>query len=164
MSPRRGTWTRSTSASSGSRCSAAGSPPRSSAPRSTWPPTRPATPPGRPSGSTAASPNQRPERQPMSWDFTVEPEFQELLDWTGEFVTDQVYPLDLLWPRDNYLPRAQLTQRQRDVIDPLKEEVRKRGLWACHLSPELGGQGYGQLKLAMLNEILGKSIWGPRIC
>src|ERR1700726_2406475 len=99
----------------------------------------------------------------MSWDFTVEPEFQELLDWSREFVTDQVHPLDLLWPRDNYLPRALLTARQRDVIDPLKEEVRKRGLWACHLGPELGGQGYGQLKLAMLNEILGKSIWGPRI-
>src|SRR5690606_4720758 len=27
----------------------------------------------------------------------------------------------------------------------------------------VGGQGYGQLKLALLNEILGKSIWGPRI-
>jgi acyl-CoA dehydrogenase len=99
----------------------------------------------------------------MSWDFTVEPEFREQLDWTREFVTEQVYPLDLLWPRDNYLPRAQLTERQREVIDPLKDEVRKRGLWACHLSPELGGQGYGQLKLAMLNEILGPSIWGPRI-
>src|SRR6201997_2196330 len=99
----------------------------------------------------------------MSWDFTVEPEFQELLDWTDEFVTDKVYKLDLLWPRDTYLPRAQLTEQQRDVIDPLKEKVRKRGLWACHLGPELGGQGYGQLRLAMLNEILGKSIWGPRI-
>src|SRR6202020_607631 len=51
----------------------------------------------------------------------------------------------------------------RSVIQPLKDEVRKHGLWACHLGPELGGQGYGQLKLAMLNEILGKSIWGPRI-
>jgi acyl-CoA dehydrogenase len=31
------------------------------------------------------------------------------------------------------------------------------GLWACHLGPELGGLGYGQLKLALLNEILGRS-------
>src|ERR1700756_5346720 len=99
----------------------------------------------------------------MSWDFTVEPEFQELLDWTDEFVTEKVYTLDLLWPRDTYRPRARLSQRQRDVIDPLKEEVRKRGLWACHLGPELGGQGYGQLKLALLNEILGRSQWAPII-
>ena len=27
--------------------------------------------------------------------------------------------------------------------------------------PELGGKGYGQLKLALLNEILGRSGWAP---
>jgi len=32
-------------------------------------------------------------------------------------------------------------------------------MWATHLGPELGGQGYGQLKLALLNEILGRSLW-----
>jgi acyl-CoA dehydrogenase len=96
----------------------------------------------------------------MSWDFTVEPAFQELLDWADGFVTDKVYKLDVLWPHDVYRP---LTDEQRRVIGPLKQQVRDKGLWACHLGPELGGQGYGQLKLAMLNEILGKSIWGPRI-
>jgi len=96
----------------------------------------------------------------MSWDFTVEPEFQELLDWATEFVEDKVYKLDVLWPHDTYRP---LTDEQRKVIGPLKQQVRDRGLWACHLGPDLGGKGYGQLKLAMLNEILGKSIWGPRI-
>jgi acyl-CoA dehydrogenase len=96
----------------------------------------------------------------MSWDFTVEPAFQELLDWADAFVTDKVYKLDVLWPHDVYRP---LTDEQRRVIGPLKQQVRDQGLWACHLGPELGGQGYGQLKLAMLNEILGKSIWGPRI-
>jgi acyl-CoA dehydrogenase len=38
-------------------------------------------------------------------------------------------------------------------------EVRRQGLWATHLGPDLGGQGYGQLKLALLNEILGRSSW-----
>ena len=37
--------------------------------------------------------------------------------------------------------------------------MRRQGLWATHLGPELGGQGYGQLKLALLNEILGRSQW-----
>ena len=37
----------------------------------------------------------------------------------------------------------------------MKQEVRDQDLWACHLGPELGGQGYGQLKLALMNEILG---------
>jgi acyl-CoA dehydrogenase len=39
--------------------------------------------------------------------------------------------------------------------------VRRRELWATHLGPELGGQGYGQVKLALLNEILGRSQWAP---
>ena len=39
--------------------------------------------------------------------------------------------------------------------------MRRQGLWATHLGPELGGQGYGQLKLALLNEILGRSPWAP---
>ena len=37
--------------------------------------------------------------------------------------------------------------------------MRRQGLWATHLGPELGGQGFGQLKLALLNEILGRSQW-----
>ena len=51
----------------------------------------------------------------------------------------------------------------RKVVDPLKHQVRERGLWACHLGPELGGEGYGQLKLSLMNEILGRSQWAPII-
>jgi acyl-CoA dehydrogenase len=39
--------------------------------------------------------------------------------------------------------------------------VKERGLWATHLGPELGGQGHGQVKLALLNEILGRSGLAP---
>ncbi|TAK69935.1 MAG: acyl-CoA dehydrogenase [Actinomycetota bacterium] len=96
----------------------------------------------------------------MAWDFITEPEFQEKLDWTSEFVREHVEPLDVLWPWDNY---KELTPEQAAVVLPLKEQVRAQGLWACHLGPELGGKGYGQLKLAQLNEILGRTYWGPRI-
>ncbi|HEY3833752.1 MAG TPA: acyl-CoA dehydrogenase family protein, partial [Acidimicrobiia bacterium] len=34
-------------------------------------------------------------------------------------------------------------------------------LWACHLGPDLGGLGYGQTKLALINEILGRSTFAP---
>jgi acyl-CoA dehydrogenase len=39
--------------------------------------------------------------------------------------------------------------------------VKERGLWACHLGPHLGGAGYGQLKLALMNELLGRSVSAP---
>jgi acyl-CoA dehydrogenase len=50
-----------------------------------------------------------------------------------------------------------------ELIKPLQQTVRDHQLWACHLGPELGGPGYGQVKLALLNEILGRSGWAPTI-
>jgi acyl-CoA dehydrogenase len=94
----------------------------------------------------------------MAWDFETEPEFQAKLDWADAFVREEVEPLDLIWPGLEFTP---LDDARRAVIDPLKDEVRAQGLWATHLGPELGGQGYGQLRLALLNEILGRSSWAP---
>src|SRR5688572_32614913 len=45
----------------------------------------------------------------------------------------------------------------------LKQIVKDNDLWACHLGPELGGKGYGQVKLALMNEILGRTGSAPRI-
>jgi acyl-CoA dehydrogenase len=94
----------------------------------------------------------------MSWDFETEPEFQAKLDWADEFVREEVEPLDLLWPDLVFTP---LDDKLRTIVDPLKQEVRRQRLWATHLGPDLGGEGYGQLKLALLNEILGRSSWAP---
>ena len=94
----------------------------------------------------------------MAWDFETDPEYQKVLDWADEFVREEVEPLDLAFPHLQFVP---LNDKRRKVIDPLKDEVRRRGLWATHMGPELGGQGYGQLKLALLNEILGRSQWAP---
>ncbi|MFN8034727.1 MAG: acyl-CoA dehydrogenase family protein [Acidimicrobiia bacterium] len=94
----------------------------------------------------------------MAWDFETEPEYQEKLDWANDFVRSEVEPLDYLFPHQQFVP---LDETRRKIVDPLKEEVRRQGLWATHLGPELGGPGHGQLKLALLNEILGRSMWAP---
>jgi acyl-CoA dehydrogenase len=94
----------------------------------------------------------------MAWDFETDPEFQVKLDWADEFVREEVEPLDLIWGHEQFVP---LDEMRRKVVDPLKQEVRRQDLWATHLGPELGGQGHGQLKLALLNEILGRSQWAP---
>jgi acyl-CoA dehydrogenase len=96
----------------------------------------------------------------MAWDFETDPDYQEKLDWAAGFVRNEVEPLDYVWPHMQFVP---MTPEMRRVIDPLKDEVRARGLWATHLGPELGGQGYGQLKLALLNEILGRSPWASTV-
>lgn len=96
------------------------------------------------------------------WDFTTEPEFQEKLDWMAQFVREEVEPLDLLFPNGGD-PYDVQNKASRAILKPLQEQVRAQGLWACHLGPELGGPGYGQLKLALMNEILGRSYWAPTV-
>ena len=40
----------------------------------------------------------------MAWDFETDPEYQELLDWANAFVREEVEPLDLAFPRLQYVP------------------------------------------------------------
>ena len=96
----------------------------------------------------------------MGWDFETEPDFQRELDWIASFVREQVEPLDLVLVGSQYDKRD---EQAMNAIRPLQDAVRDRGLWACHLGPELGGRGYGQVKLALMNEILGRSRWAPSI-
>jgi acyl-CoA dehydrogenase len=96
----------------------------------------------------------------MAWDFSTEPDFEQQLAWMRSFVREEVAPLDLVFPHlDHRVPPPWL----KKVIDPLKNEVRQRGLWACHLGPDLGGKGFGQVKLSLMNEILAPYQWGPTI-
>ena len=98
----------------------------------------------------------------MGWDFETEPEFQEKLDWMDEFVREEIEPLDLAF-RDSIMAYDRRNPIYKEITGPLKQEVKKRGLWACHLGPDLGGKGFGQLKLGLMNEILGRSGWAPNI-
>ena len=94
----------------------------------------------------------------MAWDFSTEPEFEAKLDWIRRFVREEVEPLDVVFPGCEYLP---LDDERRKIVDPLKQQVRDHGVWAPHLGPELGGQGFGAVKLTLINEILGRTDWGP---
>ncbi len=92
----------------------------------------------------------------MAWDFETEPEFQEQLDWTRAFLDEHILPLETI--------ELEVTDEQwKALTAPLKQQVKDRGLWACHLDPELGGQGFGQVKLGLMHEILGRSSIAPAI-
>src|ERR687892_806314 len=97
----------------------------------------------------------------MAWDFATEPEFQEKLDWISEFVKTEIEPLDLAF--SSHLVYDKTHPAHEKAVRPLQDEVKARDLWACHLGPDLGGKGYGQLKLALMNEILGRSQWAPSV-
>jgi acyl-CoA dehydrogenase len=90
----------------------------------------------------------------MAWSFSTDPEFQDQLDWMASFVREEIWPLETLLGELGWdgLMRA---------ITPLQERVKARRLWAAHLNPELGGLGYGQVKLGLMHEILGTTPIAP---
>ncbi|NGP08685.1 acyl-CoA dehydrogenase [Rhodococcus sp. 14C212] len=93
----------------------------------------------------------------MSWGFEPDDEYRKDLEWVEEFVTEEIEPVDRVvdhaWNVNDPV--------RNSLIKPLQQQVRERKLWACHLGPDLGGPGYGQLKLALLNEKLGRTHSGP---
>jgi len=95
----------------------------------------------------------------MAWDFETEPEFQRELDWMDAFVREEVEPLDLILGETP----DKSDERTMEIVRPLQHQVKERGLWACHLGPELGGLGFGQVKLGLMNEILGRSRFAPTV-
>ena len=89
----------------------------------------------------------------MPWDFSTEPEFEQKLAWMRTFVREEIWPLEVL----DEAGRETLW----GIIRGLQEEVKRQGLWAAHLPPDLGGQGFGQVKLALMHEIIGTTRIAP---
>src|SRR4051794_11343316 len=92
----------------------------------------------------------------MAWDFSTDPEFQLKLDWMRDLVRNEVWPIETVFDE---LGEAGF----KAAIRPLQARVKERGLWAAHLPPELGGQGYGQVRLGLMHEILGTSPFAPAV-
>lgn len=88
----------------------------------------------------------------MAWGFETDPAFQEDLDWMRELIDTEIIPLEPIMDS--------LSPTEKDTIrSVLSARVKDRGLWGAFLDPELGGLGFGQLKLALMSEVIGRSMW-----
>ena len=85
----------------------------------------------------------------MAWDFETDPEFGEQLAWMRSFIDRELIPLE---PVFDELPAGEWLV----VKLHLQEKVKAQGLWGAFLDPKLGGSGFGQLKLALMSEIIGR--------
>lgn len=92
----------------------------------------------------------------MGWDFSIDPQLQDHLDWAERLVRTRVQPLEGL-AEDLTLPELEAE------LNPLRDEVRTQGLWAAHLGTEDGGHGMGQVALGLLHEVLGMSVLAPYV-
>jgi alkylation response protein AidB-like acyl-CoA dehydrogenase len=92
----------------------------------------------------------------MAWDFETDPGFQEKLDWAEAFINNELIPLEPIFgemPADEW----------RTVKRHLQEQVKANDLWGLFLDPKLGGSGEGQLKLALLSELIGRCMYSMEI-
>jgi acyl-CoA dehydrogenase len=94
-------------------------------------------------------------------DFSISPELEARLAWIRRFVADKVEPMDALFDQDHLQPWDAGDAASRAVLKPLQQIVKAQGLWGLHLPKSLGGPGFGNVELCYVNEILGRTHWGP---
>jgi alkylation response protein AidB-like acyl-CoA dehydrogenase len=88
-------------------------------------------------------------------DFTVPPELETARQAVTAFMDQHVYPNENQIVEDEGIP----VELERE----LQDQVKAQGLWAPHLPKEWGGMGIGFIGQALVNEIIGRSVIGPRI-
>src|SRR3954454_9436282 len=93
----------------------------------------------------------------MAWDFPPVPKFKNKLDWVADFCENELAPFDTVFA---YAIRTRDPAVKAEV-KKLQDQIKAQGLWAVVLDEELGGPGYRQVKLALLNEILARYQGAP---
>jgi acyl-CoA dehydrogenase len=88
-------------------------------------------------------------------DFAVSPELEAIQQRTNAFMDEFVYPNERLVIEDEGIP----VELERE----LQKRVKELGLWAPNLPVEWGGMGIGYIGQALMNEIIGRSVFSPRL-
>ena len=88
-------------------------------------------------------------------DFSIPPELESHRESVAAFMKQYVYPNESAFVEDEGLP-AELEQE-------LQRKVKAQGLWGPNLPREWGGMGIGFIGQALLNEIIGRSVFAPRL-
>jgi acyl-CoA dehydrogenase len=92
----------------------------------------------------------------MAWDFETDSDFDHELRWMRSFIDEELVPLE---PLLSALP----PDEWRVVKAHLQGIVKERGLWGAFLDQRLGGPGFGQLKLALMSELIGRCMFSMSI-
>src|SRR3984893_16959328 len=95
----------------------------------------------------------------MTWDFSTDPDFQNKLDWVEAFCKEEIEPLEHVFPYAVRSPDPHV----KTYVRGLQQQIKDQGLWALFLDEELGGPGFGQLKLGLLNEVIGRYQGAPQM-
>ena len=87
--------------------------------------------------------------------FAPTAEVRALRERTRAFMDEQVYPNERALAADDDAAETLMKQ--------LQARAKAAGLWAMFIGPEAGGTGTGFLPYAYVNEVIGRSLWAPRV-
>ena len=91
-------------------------------------------------------------------DLGLSEELEEVSEKIRTFITEKVDPVEGEYQDEiNVGDRWSHTPRQDEILNGLKEEARKLGLWNFFLPKSQGGAGISNLEYAHLAEIMGRS-------
>lgn len=88
-------------------------------------------------------------------DFSISPDLETTRQYVRAFMEQYVYPNENRMVEHEGLPT--------DLESDLQAKVKAQGLWAPNLPREWGGMGIGYIGQALVNEIIGRSVIGPRL-
>lgn len=95
-------------------------------------------------------------------DFAIDPAIEAMREKIVDFLETKVYPREATWHRleEEIFPKC---VEDSEEIRALQGEAQAQGIWAGHLPAEAGGMGLTVAEYGLLNEIIGRSHWAPRI-
>jgi acyl-CoA dehydrogenase len=89
------------------------------------------------------------------FNFSESEEQKRMLDQATVIMNNHVYPNEKYMVPHHGLPM--------EILKPLQQIVKEKGLWAGHLPKALGGLGMGFVSLGLLSEVIGQSPIGPYV-
>ena len=95
-------------------------------------------------------------------DFAIPPRLEELRARVRGFVDERVLPREpewLRWEEERYPACVE----DSPEIRALQGAARAMGVWAGHLPTEAGGMGLSVTEYGLLNEVIGRSYFAPRV-
>ena len=95
-------------------------------------------------------------------DFTVPPHIEALRIQILEFLEEKVYPRESAWFQEEKEIYPACVE-DGEEIRSLQKEALAMGIWAGHLPGDAGGMGLSVTEYGLLNEIIGRSYWAPRV-
>ncbi len=89
-------------------------------------------------------------------DFTIPASHEALRGRIAAFVDARLIPLES--DPESFDPHENI---RIDLLETLRAEARRQGLWCLQLRPENGGLGVGRVGMAVCYEAMNRSIFGP---